>query len=98
MMFPHVAVGGGGERDGDEPLVDVDEAVLEVPGVAPETLGILGVDVAGAGLVLERAPALAFDARAARPEALGQPGLPDVRRLDDVVVDADDLGEFGAVR
>ena len=29
------------------------------------------------------------------PEALGEPGLPEVRRLDDVVVDAHDHGDLG---
>jgi hypothetical protein len=35
-----------------------------------------------------------LDARSERAVLLGQPGLPDVRRLHDVVVDADDLREL----
>jgi hypothetical protein len=45
-------------------------------------------DVAHAG------DALALDARRPIAEPLGQPTIPDVRRLDDVVVDAHDEGNL----
>ena len=89
-------------RDRDELLLHVDDLVLVDPGVAPLAFGILGHLVLGALLEPERAPALALDARPLLPVLLGQPGLPDVRGLDDVVVDADDLrqlhGTPGAAR
>jgi hypothetical protein len=51
--------------------------------------------------VPHRADVPAFDARAALTELRRQPPLPGVRRLDDVVVDTDDLrqgaeAEFGS--
>ena len=48
-----------------------------------------------AGLTMSiRCDAAALDLRAAVAVLGGQPALPDVRRLDDVVVDADDLGQL----
>ena len=61
--------------------------------------GVLGVHVLGAGHVLERRPTAC--ARRAGPCSRyfsRQPRLPDVRRLDHVVVDADDLRQFHAVK
>ena len=46
-------------------------------------------------LILPRPCAL--DVGAVGPVPLGQPGLPQVGGLDDVVVDADDLGDLGHV-
>src|SRR4029077_7026252 len=89
-----VAVGGGLEGDRHEPLVDVDEAVLEVPGVAPLPIRALGVRVLRARGGVERAPLLALDVGSLLPELLREPRLPDVGRLDDVIVDADDLRQF----
>jgi biuret amidohydrolase len=74
-------------------LVDVHE-VLEDPAVALWTVGIEGLLVDPAADVLDRPDAPALHSRTAVSEALGQPGLPDVRRLDDVVVDTDDLGQL----
>ena len=80
---------------GDVALVDVDE-VLEDPAVGLGPVGVERLLVHAAADVLDRADAPALDAGAAVAEPLGQPGLPDVRRLDDVVVDADDLGQLHA--
>jgi hypothetical protein len=75
-------------------LVDVDE-VAEHPAVggAPVVGELLLVGAAADVLHPAHAPAL--DAGAVGPVPLGQPRLPHVGRLDDVVVDADDLGELG---
>ena len=81
------------QRDGDEALVDVDEPVLVDPAVAGQAVGVDGVLVPRAGLVHEWCPAFAFDAGALGTVFLRQPGLPDMRRLDHVVVHADDLGQ-----
>ena len=89
-----VVVGRRRLRDRDELLLDVDDLVLVDPGVAPLAFGVLGHLVLRALLQTERAPALALDARPLLPVLLGQPRLPDVRRLDDVVVDADDLRQL----
>ena len=89
-----VAVGRRVERDRDEPLLHVDQLAVEVPGVAPRAVGVFVVRVLRARLVLERAPLLALDARPALAPLLGQPRLPHVRRLDHVVVDADDLRQL----
>ena len=84
----------GGLRDRDELLVHVDELVVVVPGVAPLALGIFDHVVLGAREVLERPPLLAFDPRALAPAtSRGKPRLPHVRRLDHMVVDADDPGQ-----
>ena len=100
---PHLVVRDGRRRHvvavepdgGDMALVDVDE-VFEDPAVALGPVGIEGLLVDTAADVLDRPDAPALHSRAAVPEPLGQPRLPDVRRLDDVVVDADDLGQLHA--
>jgi hypothetical protein len=74
-------------------LVDVDE-VLEDPAVALRAVGVEGLLVDPAADVLDRPDAPTLDAGTALAEPLGQPRLPHVRRLDDVVVDADNLGQF----
>ena len=91
---PEIALVVPGDRglgDGDELLVDVDELVVVVPGVAPLALGILDHVVFGPRQVLEAAPALALDPGTTVAPLLGEPRLPDVGGLDDVIVDADDL-------
>jgi hypothetical protein len=45
--------------------------------------------------VTHRADAAPLDVRTTRFELGRQPRFPDVRRLDDVVIDADDLGQVG---
>src|SRR6202035_4583239 len=79
-----------------EPLVDIDQPVLEVPAVTPRPVGVFLHRVLGAGVELEVAPALPLDPGALLPELLREPRLPDVGRLDDVVVDADDLRQVHA--
>ena len=91
--FPLVVLGDRGARDGDELLVDVDELVVVVPGVAPLALGVLVHVVLGPREVLERAPLLALDPGAPLPPLLREPRLPHVGRLDDMVVNADDPGQ-----
>ncbi len=86
-------LGDRGLGDGDELLVDVDELVVVVPGVAPLALGVLDHVVLGAGKVLEAAPALALDPGTTVAPLLGEPRLPDVGWLDHVVVHADDPGQ-----
>ena len=85
-----VAVRRRRERNRDELLVDVDEPVLEVPGVAPVAVGIFDVRVLGAGVMHEPAPPLALDPRPPLPILRRQPRLPHMGRLHHVVVDADD--------
>jgi hypothetical protein len=58
--------------------------------------GRFGVFDRAATDVLVSAGVAPFDARPERAALLRQPRLPDVGRLDDVVVDADDLGELVA--
>ena len=92
-----VAVDPGRDRllgDGDESFVHVDQAVLVVPRVAPQALGVLGHLVARSRRELEVAPALPLDARTPRSVVRGQPRLPHVGGLDHVVVHADDLGQL----
>ena len=74
-------------------LVDVDEVLVD-PAVGLRAVGVEGLLVLPAADVLHVADAAALDLGAAVAEALGQPGLPHVRRLDDVVVDADDRGQL----
>jgi hypothetical protein len=87
---PEVAVGSGVERDGHVPLVQVDEAVLVDPVVAPPPVvgDLLGVRRAGAEH--DVAEACPLDARTLLAPLRGEPIVPEVRRFDDVVVDADD--------
>ena len=54
--------------------------------------------VLGTGEVRERTPPLAFDPGSTLPPLLRQPCLPDVGRLDDMVVDADDSGQCHVVQ
>ena len=78
--------------DGHELLLHVDQLVVVVPGVAPLALGVLHHVVLGPRQVLEAPPLLALDPGAPLPPLLGEPGLPHVGGLDDMVVHADDLG------
>jgi len=87
---PGVASSG----DRDEALLHVDELAVEVPRVAPGAVGVFLHLVLGAGRELEVAPLLALYSRSALAPLLGEPRLPDVRRLHDVVVDADDLRQL----
>src|SRR5262249_59513477 len=80
----------------DEFLVDVDQPVLEEPGVAGLAVGVDRVGVLGPGVVHERRPVVALDAGPGLAVLGGQPGLPDVRGLHHVVIDADDLGQLHA--
>src|SRR6185437_4472729 len=77
----------------DVPLVDVDEVLVD-PAVGLGPVRVEGLAVGTATDVLHLADAPALDARTGLAELGGQPGLPDVRRLDDVVVDTDDLRQF----
>ena len=94
LELRHVVAGRRRLRDGDELLLHVDDLVLVDPGVAPLTLGVLGHLVFGAAREPELAPPLALHVRPLLPVLLGQPRLPDVRRLHHVVVDADDLRQL----
>jgi hypothetical protein len=102
---PHLLVGHRRERHlvagvadgGDVALVDVDEVPVH-PAVG--LLGGLVVEdllVGAAAHVAHTGDAPALDAGAPVPVAGGQPGLPHVGRLDDVVVDADDLGDHDRI-
>ena len=91
-----VTVGRGLDRDGDELLVHVDQAVLVDPGVAPVAVGVLGVGVLRARVVHEGCPPFALDPRTALAVLRGEVRLPHVRRLDDVVVDTHDLRDVHA--
>ena len=99
----HLVVGDGRgghvvavEADrGHVALVDVDEVLVD-PAVGLGAVGVEGLLVLAAAGVAHVADAAALDLGAAVAELLGQPGLPEVRRLDDVVVDADDLGQLPA--
>jgi hypothetical protein len=75
-------------------LVDVDEIFVD-PAVGERAVRVEGLLVGAAADVLHRADAAALDLGPAVGQLGGQPRLPEVRRLDDVVVDADDLGQFG---
>ena len=89
-----VAVGpslGGRLGDGHELLLDVDQLVVVVPGVAPFTIGVLDHVVLGPRQVFEPAPPLALHTGPPLAVLLRQPCLPHVGGLDDVIVDADDL-------
>ena len=86
--------GGGLLRDGDEPLVHVDEPVLVVPGVAPQAVRVLVHLVLRARRVLEVAPPLALDPGPAPGTSRGSHVCHTCGGLDDVVVDADDLREL----
>ena len=89
-----VAVRRGVERNGDVALVHVDEAVLIHPVVAPAAvLGHLLL-VGGARVEREVPPPRPLDAWALLSHPGGQSLLPQVGRLDDVVVDADDLRQL----
>src|SRR5947209_2094417 len=76
----------------DVAFVDVDE-IAEDPAVGLWSVRVEGLLVAAAADVLHRADAAALDARATVAPTRREPGLPEVRGLDDVVVDADDLGQ-----
>ncbi len=76
------------------PLVDVDEVLVD-PAVRERAVGVERLLVRAAPDVAHRADAAPLDVRTTSFELGRQPGLPDVRRLDDVVVDADDLGQVG---
>ena len=96
----HLVVGDGRhghvvavEADGGHvTLVDVDEVLVD-PAVGLRAVGVEGLAVGPAADVLHLADAAALRLGAAVAEAGRQPGVPEVRRLDDVVVDADDLRE-----
>ena len=96
----HFVVGDGGhghvvavEADGGHvALVDVDEVLVD-PAVGLGAVGVERLAVGAAADVLHVADAPALRLGAAVAEARRQPGVPEVRRLDDVVVDADDLRE-----
>src|SRR5262249_53637813 len=77
---------------GHVPLVDVDEVFVD-PAVRLRAVGVEGLLVRAAADVAHAADAPSFDPR--RPVAVPrrQPPFPDVRWLDHVVVDADDLGK-----
>ena len=98
---PHLVVGDRRHRHvvtveadrRDVPLVDVDEVLVD-PAVGLRSALVEGLLVRAAADVLHGADAAPFDLRAAIAESFGQPRLPQVRGLDDVVVDADDLGQF----
>jgi hypothetical protein len=98
----HLVVGDGhephlvaGEADrGDVPLVRV-HAVLVEPDVAGRRVVVELVLVLGAPEELQAGEPVALDARAPIPETLGQPGLPEVGRLDHVVIDRDDHRDLG---
>jgi hypothetical protein len=76
---------------GDVALVDVDEVFVD-PAVGLRSALVERLLVGAAADVLHVPDAAPFDLRSAVAEALGQPRLPEVRGLDDVVVDAHDLG------
>ena len=88
--------GGGLERDGHVPLVDVDQLVLVDPAVAPDPVVVELHLVLGALDQLHLAEAVTFDPRTLLPVLLGEVGLPDVGRLHHVVVNADDLRDVHA--
>ena len=73
-------------------LVDVDEVLVD-PAVGLGALGVERLAVRPAADVLHVADAAALRLGAAVAVARRQPGVPEVGRLDDVVVDADDLRE-----
>ena len=75
-------------------LVDVDEVLVD-PAVGLGAVGVEGLAVGAATDVLHLADAAPLGLGTAVPEAGGEPGLPEVGRLDEVVVDADDLRERG---
>ena len=78
---------------GDVALVDVDEVLVD-PAVGLRPVVVEGLLVGAAADVAHRADAAPLDLRAAVLVLRRQPGLPHVGRLDDVVVDADDLREL----
>ena len=90
----HVAAGRRVERDRDVTLVHVGEAVLVEPVVAPRAVVGHLLLVRRADVEPELAPARALDARSLVAQPDRQTVLPEMRGLDDVVVDADDLREF----
>jgi hypothetical protein len=67
----------------EDPAIGLRRVVVELELVGPTA------DVAHAR------DALPLDAGCPITESLGEPVVPDVRRLDDVVVDADDEGNVG---
>src|SRR5205823_2817712 len=71
----------------DVALVDVHE-IAEDPTVGLWSVRVEGLLVGAAADVLHRADAAALDARATVAPTRREPGLPEVGRLDDVVVDA----------
>ena len=73
-------------------LVDVDEVLVD-PAIGLGAVGVEGLAVGPPADVLHVADAAALGLRAPVAKARREPGVPQVRRLDDVVVDADDLGE-----
>src|SRR5207249_10585535 len=79
------------ERNGDEPLVHVDDAVLVDPVVTGLAVLHLLLVVDGARPLPELAPGAAFDPGTLLAEPRRQVALPDVPRLDHMVVDAHDL-------
>ncbi len=98
---PHFVVGDGRhghvvavEADGGHvALVDVDEVLVD-PAVGLGTLGVEGLTVRTAADVLHLPDAAALCLGAPVAETGRQPGVPQVGRLDQVVVDADDLREW----
>ena len=83
-----------GEPDGcDHPFVGVDDVLVD-PGVCLERrLVVELLLVRGCAGELNGAHPPSLDTGASIPELGRKPGLPHVRGLDDVVVDADDLGD-----
>ena len=78
----------------DVPLVRVHQALVE-PDVARRTVVAELVLVAGSTDELQAAEPVALDPGAVVRELRGEPALEQVRRLDDVIVDAHDLREIG---
>jgi hypothetical protein len=76
-------------------LVDVDEVLVHPAVGLGRGVGVEDLLVGAAADVAHAGDAPALDAGAAVAVAGGQPALPHVGRLDDVVVDADDLGDHG---
>jgi hypothetical protein len=78
---------------GDVTLVDVDEILVDpAVGLRPGIVECLLVDAAPD--VAHRPDAAPLHVGSALDELRGEPLLPEVRGLDDVVVDTDDLGQF----
>src|SRR5688572_33079218 len=78
-------------------LVDVHEVLVD-PAVGSRALVVEGLLVRAPADVAHLADAAPLHSQAALTEPLGQPGLPYIRRLHHVVVDADDPGELAVAR